>query len=404
MEDLPLVDRSLAIFVVSAVMVGLSIIAVSMRCFVRLHIVRAFGWDDALMLMALALFMALSALCMMGSYAGVGHKMADFPNLRSLQQALKLWWLGQMLYLWASAVSKVAIALALLRLAVRRHHRFILWAICVVIVVIGMVFWLVLLFDCQPVEYFWERTNIFKTGKCLSTDILLIIAYTYSSLTIVCDVTLGILPVFLVWPLQMTRRTKLALMGILSLGAVASIAVVIRLPYLKYYSDVDFLYSTYQIAIWSVIETGLAIIAGSLITLRPLFRWFLDNNSSYRNRRRAQGGKHALSTLTANASNPGYEDPKHWRPDLEDNSTNTVITSVSSPGAPPLARSRQESIPVSPILPPPQRRKDSVTVEQSFKMSDQTVQQAEPGYDRGFTDGYVAAFNARYGGFQFDLN
>ncbi|KAL4939134.1 hypothetical protein BDV06DRAFT_225322 [Aspergillus oleicola] len=394
---LPFNGRSLTIFMVTAVMVALSIIAVIMRCFVRLYLVRAFGWDDALMLVALALFMALSALCMLGSKAGVGHKVADFTGLDSLQNALKIWWLGQMLYLWASAVSKIAIAVALLRLAVRRLHRFILWATCTVIVIIGLVFWLVLLFDCKPVNYFWERTNILKQGTCLSTDVLLIIAYAYSSLTIVCDFTLGILPVFLVWRLQMNRRTKMALMGIFGLGAIASVAVVIRLPYLKHYADVDFLYSTYQIAIWSVIETGLAIIAGSLITLRPLFRWFLDHSSpsSYHDDRTpAEGGKHPLSTLTANASKPGYEDPKYWRPDLDD--VNTVTTSISAP----LERSRQDSEAFSPILPPPNHRKNSVSVQQSFRV---TKDEREPGYDRGFTEGYMAGFDASYNRFRYEL-
>lgn len=53
MGNPPLVGRSLAIFVTAAVMVGLSIIAVLMRCFVRLYVVRAFGWDDGLMVIAL---------------------------------------------------------------------------------------------------------------------------------------------------------------------------------------------------------------------------------------------------------------------------------------------------------------------------------------------------------------
>lgn len=48
-----LVGPSLAIFIVSIVMMILSILTVSMRTFVRLHIVRAFGWDDSLMLLAL---------------------------------------------------------------------------------------------------------------------------------------------------------------------------------------------------------------------------------------------------------------------------------------------------------------------------------------------------------------
>ena len=50
--------------------------------------------------------------------------------------------------------------------------------------------------------------------------ILVKIAYVYSCLTIVCDLTLGILPYFIVWKLQMNNRTKLAVGGILSMGAM----------------------------------------------------------------------------------------------------------------------------------------------------------------------------------------
>lgn len=52
-STVPLGGPSLAIFIVSIVMMSLSIVAVSLRTFVRLYIVRAFGWDDALMLAAL---------------------------------------------------------------------------------------------------------------------------------------------------------------------------------------------------------------------------------------------------------------------------------------------------------------------------------------------------------------
>jgi hypothetical protein len=81
-------------------------------------------------------------------------------------------------------------------------------------------FWLVLLFDCQPIGYFWRQVDKDSKGSCLPLSTLLDIAYLYSSLTILCDLTLGILPAFLVWNLQMNGRTKLAVGGILSLGAV----------------------------------------------------------------------------------------------------------------------------------------------------------------------------------------
>lgn len=52
-SPMPLVGRSLAMFTLSIVMMCLAVIAVSLRCFVRWYVVRAFGWDDTLMVGAL---------------------------------------------------------------------------------------------------------------------------------------------------------------------------------------------------------------------------------------------------------------------------------------------------------------------------------------------------------------
>jgi hypothetical protein len=54
-KELPLVGHSMAIFASSAVMLGVSVVAVAMRCFVRSYVVRAFGWDDTLMVIALVI-------------------------------------------------------------------------------------------------------------------------------------------------------------------------------------------------------------------------------------------------------------------------------------------------------------------------------------------------------------
>lgn len=45
--------RSEAIFIVTIIFLGLSFVAVCLRCFVRLKLVKAFGWDDALMVFAM---------------------------------------------------------------------------------------------------------------------------------------------------------------------------------------------------------------------------------------------------------------------------------------------------------------------------------------------------------------
>lgn len=87
--------------------------------------------------------------------------------------------------------------------------------------------------------------------------------------------------------------------------------------------------NTYQIAIWSVIETGLGITAGTLITLRLLFRWLLDGRVSY-GRRAASPGKYPLSSLGSDQLKDS-SDPSYWRPDLNPNDDIAIVNTVSSP-------------------------------------------------------------------------
>lgn len=45
--------RSESIFIVTIIFLAISLVAVCLRCFVRLRLVRAFGWDDGLMVAAM---------------------------------------------------------------------------------------------------------------------------------------------------------------------------------------------------------------------------------------------------------------------------------------------------------------------------------------------------------------
>lgn len=97
--------RSLAIFLVSIIMMSLALAIVSLRTFVRLSIVRAFGWDDASMIAALVsswkvpsiwdcanlyqcLFILLNCCCIIGSMNGIGHTYTDFTSVDIYKKAL----------------------------------------------------------------------------------------------------------------------------------------------------------------------------------------------------------------------------------------------------------------------------------------------------------------------------
>ncbi|PYH32862.1 ion-transporting P-type ATPase SPF1 [Aspergillus neoniger CBS 115656] len=332
--------RSESIFIVTVVFLGISFIAVCLRCFVRLRLVRAFGWDDALMVFAMGLNI-LFALCgITGSLYGMGQKFEQLED-GYLETALFWWWLGQTSYVVTVVVARISIALALLRLTVSRVHTILLWCVVGVSIIVGLVFWFMLTFECKPVSHFWQRT---KPGHCMSIDKLLDIAYVYSVTAMICDFTLGLLPIFLVWKLQMSRQTKAALAGILSLGCIASAGVIVRIPFLPTYKDAEFLYATTQISIWSNVEAGLGITAGCLVTLRPLFRW-LGGTSYSPTRSKKTSGSMPLSSMNgqhASRSEHTTNSTKFWRPDLNPDDTRAIVTTVQTAQGSP--HSSQENL------------------------------------------------------------
>jgi hypothetical protein len=165
-----------------------------------------------------------------------------------------------------------------------KSTRIIYTAMCVSIIA-GGAFFFVCLFQCYPVSYMWDRTS--QEGKCVDNTVITALGYVYSIFSIITDFTFAIIPGFLVWHLQLKRRTKVALIPLITMGCIASAAVIARLPFIHYFNSPDFLCmsthywrlyrlltltgSTLDIAIWSSVEQGLAITAGSLATLRPLF-------------------------------------------------------------------------------------------------------------------------------------
>lgn len=189
--------------------------------------------------------------------------------------------------------SKLSIGLFLLRLVASRFHARVAYFAMGLGVLIGLVFFFATLLQCQPVSYFWNQD---QPGRCVNMDVIVSLTFLYSALNIVCDFTLALLPVVVVAGLNMNRKAKLALAPLLSMGCLASAAVVVRLAYIEGFRNPDFLCgslrplrrpplllahppdgrhiadATVDIAIWSTVEQGLAVAAGSLACTRPLFR------------------------------------------------------------------------------------------------------------------------------------
>ena len=184
---------------------------------------------------------------------------------------------------------KASLAIMLLRLTIVRTHRIIIWITIIVTEVFSAFFFLLFIFQCRPSSYFWTMFTGAK-GSCINPMIIVRVTYIYSALICIGDWTLAIIPYFIVRKLQMRPRAKMLVAIILSMGAIASTATIIRIPYLVSLSNkADFLYATTDVAIWTCCETGLAIVATSAATLRPMFQSFISRTANGLSRTNSNG-------------------------------------------------------------------------------------------------------------------
>ncbi|KAJ5698844.1 hypothetical protein N7462_000849 [Penicillium macrosclerotiorum] len=309
-------SRSNAILTVTAVFLGISLFSVLLRCFVRTRVVRAFGWDDIMMLLAMVLNLAFAICGILGAKYGMGRKLLYFEKYpENFHRALLCWWMGQIFYVITCVIAKVSIIITLLRITVDRLHAWILYAAISLATVVGLIFLLFTIFQCTPVDYFWNQLS--EQGTCVNKNTLIGIAYLYSVGAAVTDLTIGLLPVALIWNLRMNQRTKTAIIGILGIGCIASAAVIVRIPFVHHYKDREFLYNTYQISIWSNVEAGLGITAGCLTTLRPLIRFLRDGSSASRSRNNRTPGSFPLSSNVAQGFHRSSHRSKHEEDDRD---------------------------------------------------------------------------------------
>ncbi|KAF2759221.1 hypothetical protein EJ05DRAFT_499641 [Pseudovirgaria hyperparasitica] len=313
---------------------------VLLRCYVRIRITKAFGLDDYFMVLSLMGYLTYTT-------AGIYHgdyedKLTIPPLLPENTDVYHIYWIGYIAYSVAMTCAKISIGVFLLRLTVYKVHRIIIWIAMAVTTLSGIVFLFVTFFECSPVQFFWTRWLGVVDGHCLSPEVIAICSYCYGATCALCDFIFGLLPVVLITKLQMERSMKFMLVPILSIACIASCAVVIRIPYTRFFTDADFLYATVPIAVWSIVECGLAITAGCVVTLYPLYKQVIehlttkgvsseepDYSDGTPNRYHKRPGVFSLSHLTTRCKDDEEENPREGALRLEERDTTSLKNAMT---------------------------------------------------------------------------
>ncbi|KXG52563.1 uncharacterized protein PGRI_088470 [Penicillium griseofulvum] len=232
------VNQGPKIIIATGITTAAALITVLARFYVRIFLIRNVGWDDYIMALTMLLSACGFAITVPEVKYGAGRHMVFVQE--TAVTAMHLNYATQNLYLWA----------------------------------IG----LTLIFECKDIRSNWDPA---VKSECFTPKQLMTLSYTNTALNILTDLIFAVLPVFMLRHLQVNRRVKASLICILGLGVFACAAAFVKLSILPSYGKTgDFLWDYTNLTIWVVTECNTGIIAGTLPTLKPLFKSVLGTYGS----------------------------------------------------------------------------------------------------------------------------
>jgi len=293
MINMGIPNRGPQITATTILFLSLSWIVIVARCYARIFVTKNFYVDDLLAGICLILFTAYGGVGIAGVYFGVGRHVYDLPPA-GIRASLKVWYFCEIIYAVTACALRVTVGMFLLRIVSRKVHRVIIHTLNAIGIAFGACYLATIVFQCIPLPYFWERLDMNGVGICFDANISVRMTIAATVVGAVIDWSFGLLPIWVLWTVHLSSRRKIVVCSLLGLGVFASIAPIVRLPYLVGLLDnADFLWATTDVAIWSVVELGIGLVVISLPACRSLFR-----------------SDRFLATTTVASSNTQYVDSK----------------------------------------------------------------------------------------------
>ncbi|KAH8664970.1 hypothetical protein BGZ60DRAFT_516265 [Tricladium varicosporioides] len=285
----------------------LALIAVILRLYTRLFVIKNAASEDLCIAVAVVLSIAVSICTCYEVHFGLGKRLA-VANPANIGPYFKSLFASILIYNFGLLFTKLSILLQYVRICPVGPTRKVIYAVTALVIAYGIETFFSGTFTCTPVAYFWDPT--IPGGKCVDKWSLY---FANGGINIVTDFMILFLPALILKDLIMPKFQKFTLMAIIALGGAACIASIFRLHMLyKLSKSSDFLWDGPGTATWSSIELNVGIICASVSTLRPLVSRFLPkifgSRPTYALQNKYATGSKSMPNSSARNFNPLHGD------------------------------------------------------------------------------------------------
>ncbi|KAF9878841.1 CFEM domain-containing protein [Colletotrichum karsti] len=235
------------------------------------------GADDTTIVLAYCVTLGFISADMLWESYGLGK---DLWTLSSDQitSFFQDFYILQCLYNCVITLVKTSILFMFLRIFPDQKFRLVVWATQIFNLTVGVIFLLISLFQCRPINLAWRFWTGENDGQCISIGH---VGMVQGTIYVLMDVWMLILPATQVWGLNMKRRKKFAVMFMFSLGLFLTVVSIIRIVTIKDLSKYP-LNPTVAIipaGIWTNIEVYVAVFTANIPNIRQFIWGFIIRRS-----------------------------------------------------------------------------------------------------------------------------
>ncbi|KAI4127061.1 MAG: hypothetical protein LQ347_004750 [Umbilicaria vellea] len=298
----------------SILLIVFATIAVVLRLVARRIKRTAWGADDYTIVVSLTFAYGMFISIMYCARYGLGKHILRV-GLASASKMGKALYVLEAIYPACTAATKISILLLYRRVftTLNPYFRYCLYIISIVLVGWAISGFFTTVFQCTPIHKIWEGGG---EGECIDLVPALI---ALAVINTVVNAAVLILPMPIVWYLNMPRRRKVAICGIFVIGSGDVISSIVRTALTSQLktTDVDLTWLEADAAMLAFVEPCLGIICACLPTMRPVFgKPFIGSISSiFSSKHSVKDSQRDGSTNPASEHRPSVGYPVRLRPE-----------------------------------------------------------------------------------------
>ncbi|CAL3969420.1 unnamed protein product [Diplocarpon coronariae] len=258
-------------FTAAIVLYSVSVFALLLRFVSKSTSGHNFWYDDAVVLLLFLLSTAVTANSLFLVHLGLGSDIwtVSFDNIT---QILKIFWISEIVYFIAISLLKISFLLFFLRIFTDNRFRKAVCVLVVINILVAVLFVTTLCTTCRPASYIWYQWDGEHPGKCGNLNALF---FANAMINIALDLATLALPISQIINLNMSKKKKLSVSLMMSVGLIVTIISILRLTSLIHFANTSNpTWDYFDTALWSAIELDIGLLCVCTPTLRILLTRF----------------------------------------------------------------------------------------------------------------------------------